>query len=292
MRLTYDLREDLESIWGLGAMCDGVAHLLLEPFTDGAWLADACAVRDSRAGGMLVTLVEESARGGTRLLPHCSRDVQRGVLLLLDEAHESTSAHAERVILDGQAVPCLLDPLTPPISLIAIGAGRGAEAFAQIAGTLGWRVTVIDHRTAVLESLALPDSVSRVCARTSDGLAQITTDSRTAVALLTHQFALDREWLSALLPLPLLYVGVLGSRQRASQLLDAILESGVALTPQMQRRLYAPIGLDLGGETPESIALASIAEIEAVMHGRPGGALRDRQSPIHARTPTPRPSAA
>ena len=55
----------------------------------------------------------------------------------------------------------------------------------------------------------------------------------------------------------------------------------------MQRRLFAPIGLDLGGETPESIALAGVAEMEAVLHERPGGFLRSRQSPIHTRTPVP-----
>ena len=56
----------------------------------------------------------------------------------------------------------------------------------------------------------------------------------------------------------------------------------------MTQRLHAPIGLDLGGETPGSIALSAIAEIEAVMHARPGGFLRERHTPIHTRTPTPR----
>jgi len=290
-RLTYDLREDLESIWGFGAMCDGVAHLLLEPLAEPSWLASACTIREARTGGALVTVVEESERGGTRLLPLCDEIVQRAVKPLIDVATQLHRPHGDSVLLDDHHVHCLIDPLTPPISLIAIGAGRGAEAFACIAGTLGWRVTVIDHRSAVLESLSLPKWVTRRCARTSDGLAQITRDERTAVALLTHQFAIDLEWLTALLPLPLPYVGVLGSRQRAAQLLDAVRDGGLQVSPQMERRLHAPIGLDLGGETPESIALASIAEIEAVMHGRPGGALRDRHSPIHARTPTPTPSS-
>jgi xanthine/CO dehydrogenase XdhC/CoxF family maturation factor len=55
----------------------------------------------------------------------------------------------------------------------------------------------------------------------------------------------------------------------------------------MRHRLHAPIGLDLGGETPASIALSAVAEIEAVIHGRPAGFLRERQSPIHTRTPSP-----
>ena len=143
------------------------------------------------------------------------------------------------------------------------------------------------HRPFVLQSLSLPEHVDRVVARAEDGIAHVSKDSRTAVALLTHQFAVDAEWLARLLPLPIGYVGVLGSRQRAVQLMDSLRTEGLTITPRMQQILHAPIGLDLGGETPESIALAAIAEIEAILHGRPGGSLRERQSPIHTRTPTP-----
>ena len=69
--------------------------------------------------------------------------------------------------------------------------------------------------------------------------------------------------------------------------MDALRTDGLAITARMLQLLHAPIGLDLGGESPESIALASVAEIEAILHGRPGGSLRERQSPIHTRTPTP-----
>ena len=65
-------------------------------------------------------------------------------------------------------------------------------------------------------------------------------------------------------------------------------ERGMSVTERMRHRLHAPIGLDLGGESPASIALSAVAEIEAVIHGRPAGFLRERLSPIHARTPTPR----
>jgi hypothetical protein len=73
--------------------------------------------------------------------------------------------------------------------------------------------------------------------------------------------------------------------EQAAQLLTA---RGTPLTPRQRHKVHAPIGLDLGGESPASIALAAIAEIEAVLHARPAGFLRERQSPIHARTPTPR----
>lgn len=286
-RLTYDLRDDLQTIWGFGAMCDGVAHILLEPLHDGAWLESACALRATRRGGALVTVLEETVNGGTREVQLCAPEFAAAAAQLIETATHTTHCSSGDVHVGGETVRCMVDPLLPPVSLVLIGAGRGAEAFATIARTLQWRVTVIDHRPFVLQSVTLPEDVTRISARAEDGLAHVTVDSRTAIALLTHQFAIDAEWLSRVLPLPIGYVGVLGSRLRASQLIDSLREGGLIFTPRMERMLHAPIGLDLGGESPESIALAAIAEIEAIMHARPGGSLRERQSPIHARTPTP-----
>jgi xanthine dehydrogenase accessory factor len=191
-----------------------------------------------------------------------------------------------------------IEPLVAPVALHVIGAGRGAVAFVQIARALEWEVTVIDHRPAVLAELALPEGVATHVAPFNDSeslnrlLASLPHDARTAIALLSHIFDVDSAWLVASLPLPVAYVGVLGSRKRAGQLLEAVDvtlgEHGMSVTERMRHRLHAPIGLDLGGESPASIALSAIAEIEAVIHGRPAGSLRERQSPIHARTPTPR----
>jgi xanthine/CO dehydrogenase XdhC/CoxF family maturation factor len=289
-RLTYDLRDDLESIWGFGAMCDGVAHILLEPLTTADWLERAAAIRASRQHGALVTVLEESTGGGTRLVEHCPPTWQHAMTGMVEAARLTEQPVSGAVSIDGAAAELFVDPLVPPVALVLIGAGRGAEAFASIARTLGWTVTLIDHRPFVLGSVVLPDAVTRINARADDGVAHITRDARTAVALLTHQFAIDGEWLRQLLPLPIGYIGVLGSRLRAAQLLDHVREADLEITPRMQHVLHAPIGLDLGGESPESIALAAIAEIEAVIHGRPGGALRERQSPIHTRSPTPNPT--
>jgi xanthine/CO dehydrogenase XdhC/CoxF family maturation factor len=285
-RLTYDLGDDLQAIWGFGAMCNGVAHLLIEPFGTGAWLEHVVALRSAREHGALLTVLDESTAGGTRALAECPPSLCAASASLARAAAETHMPVCGAITIEGRTVQCLVDPVIPPVALVLIGAGRGADAFAQIGTTLGWHVTVMDHRPFALETLALPESVTRIVARPDDD-AVMSADARTAVALLTHQFEFDRAWLTRLLPTALGYIGVLGSRQRATQLLDRLRADGLMITPRMQRVLHAPIGLDLGGESPESIALAAIAEIEAMMHGRPGGSLRERQSPIHTRTPTP-----
>ena len=268
-------------------MCDGVAHLLLEPLRDLSALERACAIREARQSGALVTVIGESAYAGTHEWETCPAVLRTSTRGLVDAARLTAHPVTGEITLEGRTFRCLVDPLVPPVSLVLVGAGRGAEAFAAIALTLGWRVTLIDHRPFVLQSVSVADQVTRVAGRADDGRAHVTNDRRTAVALLTHQFALDEEWLAALLPLSLGYVGVLGSRQRAAQLMDALRARGMEITARMEHVLHAPIGLDLGGETPESIALAAIAEIEAILNGRPGGSLRERQSPIHTRSPTP-----
>lgn len=300
--LRYDLRDDLETIWGFGSACDGIAHILLEPLADARWLADAASIRSARDGGALLTIVGGGATLGTVALLRGSAHQGEWTMLgdressydrtrasrLAEVAQKTASAECERANEDGSQERYFIEPLMPAVSLFLVGAGRGAEAFARIATTLSWEVTVIDHRQALLEGLTLPAGVRVVCARADDGASLITHDARTAVALLTHIYDVDQAWLTALLPLPVGYLGVLGSRARAARLLESLAPIIDTSSPT-SRALHAPIGLDLGGETPESIALAAVAEIEAVMHGRPGGFLRERESPIHTRTPTPIP---
>lgn len=306
-RLMYDLRADLEAIWGFGAACDGVAHILLEPLADWRWLCQADAISRRRSGGAVVTLLDEHAGATCAVLDGAPRQgrwhlsaseawpVDAAELAPLTDAASQTALPVLHELPDGRRV-AFVDPLTPPVALHLVGAGRGAEAFAVIAQTLGWSVSVLDHRPAMLDGLVLPPDVTTHAVRGVDGVAEslaaLPHDSRTAVALLSHVFDVDAAWLAAVLPLPVGYVGVLGSRSRGQQLMESVEATlaarGTPLTPRLRQKLHAPIGLDLGGESPASIALAAIAEIEATLNGRPGGSLRERQSPIHTRTPTPR----
>lgn len=305
-RLLYDLRVDLETIWGFGARCDGVAHLLLEPLPDWRWMAQAEAVRARRQGGAVVTVLTADGRGATcalldgdggsgrwHRLDDAAGAYSPPELLPLVQAARRTGFPVLQTLHDDVSV--FVEPLVPAVALQCVGAGRGAEAFAQIAHTLGWQVTILDHRPAMLAGLRVPEGTVLRRVRQLDEVQQALTelahDERTAVALLSHIFDVDAAWLTATLPLPLGYIGILGSRARAAQLMEQAAQTlaarGTSLSARQRHKVHAPIGLDLGGESPASIALAAIAEIEAVMHARPAGFLRERQSPIHTRTPSP-----
>jgi xanthine/CO dehydrogenase XdhC/CoxF family maturation factor len=115
----------------------------------------------------------------------------------------------------------------------------------------------------------------------------ILVDARAVFALCTHRFDHDQAWLEAAIATESPYIGVLGSRQRATRLVRSLSDAGRPLRARDRARLFAPIGLDIGAESPDEIGLAAIAEMQAVLESRPGGSLRDRTTPLHARTDTP-----
>jgi xanthine/CO dehydrogenase XdhC/CoxF family maturation factor len=289
--LRYDLREDLETIWGFGAGCDGVAHVLLATLTDLAPLEQAVETAAHRRSGVLLMHVDGETQGRLEFArdtpPHAT------AALVFDTVQRTGLAYLAHAT---DATRLLGTPVRPPVHLLVIGATRGAEAMARIAHATGWQVTVVDHRDAALTALSLPAGVAvrTIAPHEADAAFAndvLPGDARTVTALCTHRFEHDAAWLEAALRTQSPYIGLLGSRQRGARLLQTLADANSRAFAEHARRVYAPIGLDLGGESPDEIALAAVAEAQAVLHGRAGGSLRLRQTPLHTRTETPAISA-
>jgi xanthine/CO dehydrogenase XdhC/CoxF family maturation factor len=172
----------------------------------------------------------------------------------------------------------LIEHLPPPQALVIFGDGHDIEPLVLLARSLGWHVTVVgNHRRA----LAVDQFVQAVGDDPTAGLAPLPSDA--AVVIMAHHLGKDAAVLRKLLQRPPRYLGLLGPRHRTERLLAEAGEA--ALT--CRDRLFAPVGLDVGAETPEQIALAVLAEIQAVICGRSGGSLRDRSGPIHRPFPGP-----
>jgi xanthine dehydrogenase accessory factor len=99
---------------------------------------------------------------------------------------------------------------------------------------------------------------------------------------MTHHYVHDVPLLRGLLARPLAYLGLLGPKKRAEKILADLEKDGVAISAEQQARLHAPVGLDLGADSPEQVALAIMAEMQAVLAGRDARPLRERTRPIHA----------
>ncbi|MDT8306201.1 MAG: XdhC family protein, partial [Anaerolineae bacterium] len=148
----------------------------------------------------------------------------------------------------------------------AIGGGHVTVALTRLANVLGYRTIVVDPRRAFASKERFPH-VDRLLATWPDeALAALRITPATAVALLSHDPKIDDPALRLALASDAFYIGALGSRRTHAQRRQRLLAAGVA--EEALARVHAPVGLDLGAESPEEIALAVIAEIVAVWHGR------------------------
>ena len=298
--VTYDTRDEDDPRHGLGPGCQGVVRILLEPLDFAAPDNPMELLRDFARypeSAVLATVFETDISGmkaavGQRLLLSAA-GVLRGTPLLaapLAEAARATLAQGLSQILDIETdagpVRALLEVLRPPLRLVVYGAGYDAQPLVRLAASLGWHVLVVDGRPNLATAARFPEAaeVRIVPVRELETQAP---DAGAYHVLLSHNYAYDLAALQILLPSPALYIGLLGPRAKAGRLLS---EPELSLTdPEATaalRRLHSPIGLALGGETPEEIALAIVAEIQAVKNGRTPQHLRDTSSAIHGAAPS------
>jgi len=279
--LHYDTGSDEETLWGLGLGCDGAVDVYVQRI-DAAWMdgpgkqmreligagtpfAAITGVAGPLSGRTLV--LARSNLQGTSGSAETDRQLAQkaGLLLEGDRAGE---------LLDGSA---FVDVLRPPPRLFIFGAGDDGRPLAALAAQSGFEVTVVDHRPAYLTAERFPPPLRLVLRRPSDGLAGLPfTLSRSNFAVVqTHALSHDRDWVRALAGQPLAYLGLLGPRVRREQVLRDVQVDA--------ERLFAPVGIDLGADGPEQIAVSIVAELLAVNARRRGGHLRERAGGIHDR---------
>jgi xanthine dehydrogenase accessory factor len=184
----------------------------------------------------------------------------------------------------GEGMRAFVQSFAPPPRMLVLGAIDYAAAVARIGSFLGYRVTVCDARSLFATSDRFPDAAEVVVDWPHRYLQREieagNLDSRTVVCVLTHDPKFDVPVLSLALRLPqLAYVGAMGSRRTHLERLERLRAAG--LTEAELSRLSSPVGLDLGGRTPEETAVSIAAEIIAARSGGSGRPLRDLDQPIH-----------
>jgi len=292
--VTYDTRDEDDPRHGLGPGCQGVVRILLEPldFTDAdnpLEILRSFAQHPSPA--VLATVFETDASGlkaavGQRVLLS-ETGVVRGTPLLaapLAEAARATLARRQPQILtietDAGPVRASLELLLPPLRLVVYGAGNDAQPLVHLAASLGWHITVVDGRPNLATAARFPEAAAVHIVPVRE-LETATPDPMAYHVLLSHNYAYDLTALQTLLDSPAPYIGLLGPRLKAQRLLDELDAFPATLVQRLRERLHSPIGLDLGSETPEEIALAIVAEIQAQHSGRQGRPLRERAGTVH-----------
>ncbi|HUP51203.1 MAG TPA: XdhC family protein [Longimicrobiales bacterium] len=255
------------------------AELLLATAESGGTAAAVVVVRAGDAGllgGRLVIAHDpdggETVRGslGTAPLDAAAADLLReaiGTLRTRDGLRELTAGD--------MTVELYLEVRRPVQELIVVGAGHIAQPMAHIGALLGFRVTVLDDRPDFATRERFPDADRLVRADFSDPFADVRLHERTHILLVTRGHKYDYDCLVRALRTdpPPAYIGMIGSRRRVRATYEKLVEEGFGR--DLIDRIHAPVGLDVGAETPEEIAIAVAAELVMLRRGGTGVPLKD-----------------
>ena len=275
--LHYDTGSDEETLWGLGLGCEGAVDVFVQPAAGELFSGTArdalaarvpfavCTALESEAAGRALVLAGGKLSGGLGT-PDLDRAAAAAAAQLLDTGESRLEDVGGRRVF--------VDVLHPPSALVIFGAGDDARPLAALAAQAGFDVTVVDHRRAFLTAERFPPPARLVLRRAEDGLGPLELGRRHFAVVQTHALQHDRDWLRALLAEPIGYLGLLGPRPRKEEILRQ-------LGAQEPDKLFAPVGLDLGADGPEQVAVSIVAEMLAVNAGREPGHLRAKPGGIH-----------
>ena len=274
--VTYDTGGTDDALWGLGVGCEGAMRiLLLRIGPDNGWqpLAGfAAAQADFRPATAAVVVASDRADlpMGTVLLPPQAPGYRPAPLDLhakVQDLIQRARAGRRALLLEEPGLPHILAvPLALPPRLLVLGGGPDAQPLADIASRLAWRVTVYDHRPSYAVPAHFPGAERVVLGRPEELTAHLDPAHFDAAMVMSHHLTSDEQYLRLLAASAIPYVGLLGPVIRRDRLLGELGAAGLGL----EGRLRSPVGLDLGGRQPASIALSIVAQIHAFLYGASG----------------------
>jgi len=273
----YDMRSPDDAVWGLGLGCNGAVRVLLQllkaedHFSPLNTVADAA---ETNASGVLVTVYESGhidfPPGLSLFFAASSDELPAAAFFPFTTAALQTvlqqKPRLETHVVGDRQIKVFYDPVNPPLRLLIVGAGADAMPLVQCAKTLGWLVTVVDHRPAYVKKERFPQAGQLLHIMPEDIVDNLELDQFSALVLMTHNIEYDGRYLKAIVNSPIPFVGLLGPAHRK----DRLLQNLGSDASQITARVFGPVGLDIGAETPEEIALSIMAGIHAELSGRSG----------------------
>jgi xanthine dehydrogenase accessory factor len=261
--LHYGVSDD--TAWSVGLACGGSLDVYVERLDPGLFAPVDEALRREKPVAVATVIRGPEGELGKKLALFEDGSVRGGIdEAALAEARAALSEGASRRV-QTEAREIFVDVLLPAPRLVVVGGVHIAVALVSLAKTLGFRTILVDPREAFGNPKRFPHADEIVSEWPDRALEKIGVNSSTAIAVLTHDPKLDDPALTVALRSPAFYVGALGSRRTQDKRTARLLAQGMSAADLS--RLYAPIGLDLGGRSPEEIALAIMAQIVAARNG-------------------------
>jgi xanthine dehydrogenase accessory factor len=295
MSVTYDTREESNQNLGIGLGCNGVIDVLIEPVDAGddlnpvkqfqslisteQPLAMATVFQGPDEVGRKIIITNNGNLTGTLGQPRLTEMV----IADLKTVFTTKKSEAKKYEVGAQLYEVFLELIQPALSLIIFGGGFDARPVSELAKSLGWVVSVTDECVAHIAPVFFPtaDKLS-LCQREFID-RDFTITPYTACVLMSHNYEYDRDVLKKLLKTSAPYIGILGPRKRFDKMLKEFEEQNITLSEYDFQRIHSPIGLDIGAEAPDEIALSIISEIQSKFSNRSGGFLKYHSGPIHQR---------
>jgi xanthine/CO dehydrogenase XdhC/CoxF family maturation factor len=281
--VTYDMRGGDDLVWGLGLGCEGAMHILLiRVGPDNDWqplehFSRSLAAHQPASVGIVVASERMDSPVGTVVLR--GDEVDRALVAAVQSGRtgwfESAAPRWKVFVL----------PLSLPPKLLLLGAGPDAAPVVDFAARLNWKITLVDHRPAYADASHFPFAERMLQAQPDELLGVVDPRQFAAAVVMSHHLPSDLKYLRALAATEIPYIGLLGPAARRERLLSDL----EADADRIRTRLHAPVGLPLGGRSPESIALSIVAQIHAFVHN--GSAHSHERNTDHPGTARNRASA-
>ncbi len=281
-KIFYDLRNDENTPWGMGVGCNGVITIwlgLIDPIDNHAEAVKVMEVFRKQYDGMdsfLIGIVlasdnEEILPLNTFLTIESNVFKEKGIVDVLGYS------------LQGEPlkVTFFIEEISPIPNVVIFGAGQDAQAVVKQMKYLHWRVTVVDHRPGYLTEKNFPNADELHLIKREQFPNTIIFNLNTYVILMTHHFESDLNYLKGLILENISYIGLLGPNRRYMQLKDRLHEEEITIPDSVEDNIYTPIGLDIGSESPEEIALSIAAEIMSHKNLASNHSLKYKETPIH-----------
>ncbi|MBN8203142.1 XdhC family protein [Bacillus sp. NTK034] len=288
-QIIYDLRNDHNVPWGLGVGCNGVITVLLsliDPVNNRKSAVKQFKVLKqqslSKEPYPVCTVIKSSNHNA--LLPGT---ILENIELPLFKIMSSGILENYSIEVDGkkETVTIFLETITPMPHIIIFGAGPDASSLIDQLKFLHWRVTIVDHRPGYLNKDNFPYADELNLVPQGEFPEDLNASENSYAIIMTHHYEQDLVYLKGLLQQNLSYIGLLGPKRRFNNLKKDLQAQGFMIPAKAAEKIYSPIGLDIGSETPEEIALSIAAEIMAHKNKTSSQSLKWKKDSIH--TPNP-----
>ena len=280
----YYLNEDIAARDGL--VCGGTMYFLIDPvYEPPAFLPYADEIASAYAGGKPVALVnlvkpspgsaapvgaklfirEDGSTGGTLGDPKHDDEA-------VYEAQQLMALGKSKYVVTEDGAEYFIEAYTTPPTLVVAGGGHISKALAPLATMLGFRLFVVDDRPQFANKERFPEAEEVVVASYEEGITQLPINANTFIVVATRGHNYDDVALEAAVRTSASYVGLVGSKRKAILIYEQLFKHGISL--EKVEAIHSPVGLDIGGRTPEEIAISIMAEILAFRFGGTGQTMK------------------